>query len=192
MIMPVSTVRLYQIKVTLKHTKPPIWRRIQVLEDISLAKLHRVLQIVMGWYSCHLHQFIAGGRYYGVPDPDYDDFGTEMLDERKFRLCELLLQPKRRIRYEYDFGDGWDHELFLEKILSIAPGQRYPVCLAGAMACPLEDSGGPWGYYEKLEIIKNPDPDNIDHQQIVDWVPANFDPTAFDLNWVNAGLKRVR
>ena len=82
--------------------------------------------------------------------------------------------------------------MLFEKILPPDPNQRYPVCLDGALACPIEDSGGPWGYYEKLAILKNPDPDNIDHQEIVNWMSPDFDPGEFDLAAINAELRRLK
>lgn len=192
MILPVADIRIYQIKVTLNHTKPPIWRRIQVRGDVNFYKLHRVLQIAMGWTDSHLHQFVLGKkRFIGEPSDEFpSDF--EIINERKVKLQDIVTEPKKKLVYEYDFGDGWEHELVFEKILPADPNQRYPVCLDGALACPIEDSGGPWGYYEKLEIVKNPDPDNIDHQQIADWMPPDFDPTAFDLAASNAELRRLR
>jgi len=190
MIMPVSTIRIYQIKVALKHTRPAVWRRFQVREDVSFYTLHRVLQIVMGWGGHHLHQFVLGqNTFIAQPDPESPtDF--EVINERKVKLQDVITEPKRKLVYEYDFGDDWEHELVFEKILPADPHQRYPVCLDGAMACPPEDSGSPWGYYEKLKIMN--DPAHPEHAEIVDWMPENFDPEAFDLEWVNAELKRVK
>ncbi len=192
MIMPQSDVCIYQIKVTLSHTKPPIWRRFHVRGDVNFYKLHRVLQVVMGWTDSHLHQFVLGRKtFIGVPDQEFPS-DYDIINERKVKLQEVVPQPKKKLIYEYDFGDGWEHQLLFEKILPPDPDRRCPVCLAGAMACPIEDSGGPCGYYEKLEIVKNPDPNNIDHQDIVDWMPPDFDPSAFDLEAINAELRRLR
>jgi hypothetical protein len=192
MIMPAQGVHIYQIKVTLNHTKPPIWRRFQVRGDVSFYKLHRILQVVMGWTDSHLHQFVLGKKtFIGVPDQEFpSDFN--IINERKVTLQEIVTEAKTKLIYEYDFGDGWEHELAFEKILPADAAQRYPVCLAGALACPIEDCGGPWGYYEKLEILKNPDPNNPDHQDIIEWMPPGFDPTAFDMEAVNKELRRLR
>ena len=190
MIMPISDVRVYQVKVTLNHTNPPIWRRFQVRSDVNFYKLHRVLQVVMGWTDSHLHQFVLGKKtFIGQPNaefpPDY-----EIINERKVKLQDIITEPKKKLIYEYDFGDGWEHELVFEKILLADPGQRYPACLAGAMACPPEDSGSPWGYYDKLNIMQ--DPDHPEHDEIVEWMGEDFDPTAFDLDAINAELRRIR
>jgi len=180
-------VQIYQLKITLRESRPPIWRRFQVRSDVTLAKLHRVIQEVMGWLDGHLHQFIVGRISYGVPDPD-DLSG--MRDERKMRLDQILSVPGRRIVYEYDFGDGWEHEIVLEKILSPDPKARYPRCLDGARACPPEDSGGIYGYADFLEAIKNPD--HEEHEEMLEWIGGEFDAEAFDLKAVNQSLKSIR
>ena len=116
-----TDIPIYQIKVTLKHSKPPIWRRIQVRSDITLAQLHRILQAIMGWWDYHLHQFIVGETYFGKPDPDYEGF-FDMYDEREVRLDQIVAGEKFKFVYEYDFGDSWEHELLVEKILPPEPG----------------------------------------------------------------------
>jgi len=93
----------------------------------------------MGWSDCHLHQFIVGGTYYGMPDPDYD---FDVQDERKVKLNQIARGKGARFRYEYDFGDSWVHILQVEKVLSPEPGQQVPVCVKGKRACPPEDVGG--------------------------------------------------
>jgi hypothetical protein len=185
-----TTADIYQIKVTLKHSKPPIWRRIQVSGDISLGKLHRILQVVMGWSDSHLHQFVMHGVYFGEPHPDYRDMGWEMRDERRVKLNQIVQGEKSRLRYEYDFGDSWEHELMVEKILRPAPGVFYPVCLKGKRACPPEDVGGVWGYADFLEAIQYPDHPN--HEDMLEWIGGEFDPDAFDLEEVNETLRHVR
>jgi hypothetical protein len=180
---------IYQIKVTLRDSKPPIWRRVQVPGDVRLDQLHRILQIVMGWTDYHLHQFIVGGEYYGEPDPDYESWGTEMRDETRVRLEQIAPGEKSRFVYEYDFGDGWDHTLLVEKILPPEPGVDYPRCIKGKRACPPEDVGGIWGYYGFLETIA--DPDAPEHDDLLEWVGGEFDPEYFDLDEINAELKAM-
>jgi hypothetical protein len=138
---------IYQLKVTLKGSKPPIWRRFQVALDGTLADLHPILQRVLGWEDQHLHQFRVGRELFGVRDP-HDPFSADVIDERRVRLSEVLPAEKAKLRYEYDFGDSWDHELVLEKILPPDPAAELPRCLAGKRACPPEDCGGLWGYAE--------------------------------------------
>ena len=142
----------YQLKITLSDIRPPIWRRVVVSSATSLETLHLILQITMGWTNSHLHQFIIGKQRYGVPDPDFED---GMNDQACIKLNQLLKKEKDRIIYEYDFGDGWQHTVTLEKILPFEPKAVLPECIKGKRACPPEDVGGPWGYFDFLEAYSN-------------------------------------
>lgn len=152
---------IYEIKVTPKWSKRPIWRRIQVRGDTRLGKLHAVLQNAVGWSDEHLHEFEAGSIRYGQPDPDFPD---DTRQESNVRLDKIAGEGDT-IRYEYDFGDGWQHEFKLGKLLLPEPGVRYPCCLAGKRACRPEDCGGVPGYERMLEIIANHDDE--EHDEIV-------------------------
>ncbi len=188
MILPLkSDATVYQIKVTLKDTRPPIWRRFQVTGETRLSKLHDTVQVVMGWTNSHLHEFVIGDRHYGEPDEDSPD---ELIDERNVLVSQVVDQEGQTFGYDYDFGDDWNHELLVEKILPNEAGVRYPRCLEGARACPPEDSGGPWGYEEKLQILKNPAHPN--HREIATWMRKKFDAEAFDLSATNKALKSIR
>jgi len=181
--------QVYQLKVTLKGIKPPIWRRVRVPADINLKKLHRVIQKVMGWEDCHLHQFIIGESCYGEPDPDDSFFDMEMENEQKFRLSQVAPEEKGKFFYEYDLGDGWIHQIVVEKILPGAEGGDFPVCLAGKRACPPEDVGGPWGYASFLEAVQ--DPAHEDHEDMLEWAGEDFDPETFSPEAVNFALKAI-
>ena len=177
---------IYQFKVTLKESHPPIWRRIQV-RDCTLGELHEVLQIVMGWEDCHLHQFIVRGEYYGRPDPEDLHWDMEMEDEEKISISKIAKTGRKvRFIYEYDFGDSWQHEILLEKILEPEPNVAYPRCIEGARACPPEDVGGLWGYGDFLVAIS--DPNHEDHDERVEWVGGEFDPEKFSMDKVNKEL----
>jgi hypothetical protein len=180
---------IYQIKVTLEESKPPIWRRLLVRSDITLGDLHAIIQAAMGWWDYHLHQFIVGETYYGVPDPDYDDY-LEMHDEEEVTLAQVAPREGVKFRYEYDFGDGWLHQVLVEKVLPPEPGQSYPVCVKGRRACPPEDVGGMWGYQDFLEAIQ--DPNHEEHEEYLEWVGGEFDPEAFDLDGVNVALSDLQ
>ncbi|MGB8719543.1 MAG: plasmid pRiA4b ORF-3 family protein [Desulfobacterales bacterium] len=182
--MPKKPKKTYQLKVSLKGAKPPIWRRFMVDGAITLAELHDVLQIVMGWSDSHLHQFTVNGAAYGIPDPEFDSEGVR--DERKVGLAQVLQDEKDAIIYEYDFGDGWTHKIALEKILPFDAKATLPACIKAKGACPPEDVGGLWGYYELLETLK--DPKHPEHEENKEWVGEDFDPDAFDLEEVNAQL----
>jgi hypothetical protein len=178
---------VYQIKVTLDGSKPPIWRRIQVGSTTTLSKLHQILQTVMGWDDYHLHQYIIGGQYYG--DPTFDESGElGIINEKGKRLDQLVAQADSKFIYEYDFGDGWGHILIVEKIIEPEPGIRYPTCVKGKRACPPEDVGGMWGYGDYLEAIA--DPDHPEHEDMLEW-HGPFDPEAFDLGAINQELANL-
>lgn len=172
-------MKIHKIKITLKHIKPSIWRRIEVPADIRLGKLHDVIQIAMGWTDSHLHAFIVGHTQYGVPDPE---FGGDMNNERNVRLDSIVKEGGKLI-YEYDFGDGWVHEIKVEKVLDADPAVRYPRCTAGKRACPPEDCGGPYGYAELLQALK--DPSHPEHEDMLEWLGDEFDPEAFDPAEIN-------
>jgi hypothetical protein len=178
---------IYQIKVTLEGSEPPIWRSIQVPGHISLRKLHRILQAVMGWENCHLHEFIVGREHFGEPDPEY---GMEMQDDRKTRLYQVAPRNGDRLTYVYDLGDDWQHELMVEKISMPEPGRVYPILLGGERACPPEDCGGIGGYAYFLEAIQNAD--HEEHEEMMEWIGESFDPEAFDLDKINRKLKRIK
>lgn len=175
-----------QFKIVLKDVRPPVWRRFLVPEEITLYKLHCAIQDVMGWWDYHLHEFIRHGKRYGVPDPDFDWGGEPLLNDKRIRLSDLGLSLKDKMIYAYDFGDGWEHELLVEKILPPPEGIKKPVCLKGARSCPPEDCGGPWGYENLLEILK--DPEHEEYESMKTWLPEGFDSESFDLDLVNRML----
>jgi hypothetical protein len=180
--------QIYQIKVTLYNTHPPIWRRILVPGNTTLLKLHDILQIVMGWEDYHLHMFTIEGSIYG--DPADDEYGDRItLDEANYKLSQVIYGEGQRFTYEYDFGDGWDHTLLVEKIISPRDGIHYPLCLKGKRACPPEDVGGVWGYINFLEAIR--DPSHDEYEEYLAWVSGEFDPEAFNLEVVNAQLRSM-
>jgi hypothetical protein len=171
---------VYQFRITLLDTRPPVWRRIQV-KDCTLDKLHEHIQTAMGWTNSHLHHFRVGEQLYGDPDLMQENFEEmEYEDSTGTKLSAILPKTGRRFRfeYEYDFGDGWRHEVLFEGCLRAERGKRYPVCVEGARACPPEDVGGPWGYEEFLEALA--DPSHEQHEEFLEWAGGPFDPEAFD------------
>jgi len=185
---PRSKAPIYQIKVTLRGSKPPIWRRVQVRSDITLGRLHRILQTVMPWEEAHLHQFIVEGEYYGPHAPDIGF--VDIIDENSVMLAEIVTGERFRFLYEYDFGDSWEHFLLVEKILPPEEGVNYPICIKGRRACPPEDVGGIWGYYDFLEAIQ--DPNHPEHEDYMEWIGEDFGPNAFDLDAINEMLRILR
>ena len=170
---------VYRFKITLQGADPVIWRRIET-KDATLAQLHELIQTAMGWTNSHLHQFeIADARY---TDPrfmsgDFDGFGA--LDYSGVRIGDLVSRhgPRLRMDYEYDFGDGWRHEVTLETVTQSAPGAKYPRCTDGERACPPEDVGGVYGFVDYVEAITNPT--HGAHRELLEW-NGPFDPARFN------------
>ena len=187
---PAQTLGLLdQFKITLLDIKPAIWRRIQV-PDCTLADLHEYIQAAFGWWNYHLHQFEIDGVSYGPPEPDGMDFGLEMEDESEVVLSTLLPKAKRKARwvYEYDFGDGWRHEVLFEGHPPLEEGQKYPMCVEGERACPPEDCGGPWGYVDYLAALA--DPEHEQHEELLEW-RGPFDPEGFDAKRATKEMRKA-
>jgi hypothetical protein len=172
---------VYQLKVTLIDSQPPIWRRVQVESGVTLDRLHHTLQVVMGWTNSHMHGFRVPQR--AQPRARQRLLPIESADEKATRLGDVLRRPKDWCIYDYDFGDGWEHQLLLEKVLARSPSERYPTVLAGRGACPPEDVGGVPGYYHFLQVMN--DPKHPEHEDMMEWAGGSFDPTAFDAYEIN-------
>lgn len=182
--------KIYPFHIILIDTDPLIWRRFQVPSDITFRKLHEVIQNVMGWTSSHLYQFEKGKNR--VEDPiEAEDIMPSPYEtmSNETKLSEYLKDEEGAIiEYTYDFGDGWEHLIKLEKVLEKEKGKKYPNCLDGEMNCPPEDCGGALRYCELVKIIQNPD--HEEHKEITNWLGANFDPTRFDVERVNKQLTK--
>jgi len=185
----ISSTEIYQIKVTLLRTAPPIWRRLLVPSDFTLSSMHDLLQLAMGWTDSHLHEFLFRGKRYGSTSPDVGV--TEAIDERKVRLNQLLSRVGAKIVYTYDFGDGWEHGIVLEKGLPVEPNMAYPLCSGGRGACPPEDCGGLGGFYNLLEALQNPR--HPQREELLEWLGEDFDPEKFSSEEINRILHgRIR
>lgn len=178
---------VYQLKISLKYSKPPIWRRVLVPAGMELEALHEVIQAVFGWTNSHLHQFIDGRTFY-QPGAENDGLmGMRNEDSAGVRVQDLLRREKDKLVYEYDFGDSWEHVVLLEKILPHDPAQSLPVCIKGKRACPPEDCGGIPGYYHLLELLNGPECE--EKEELLDWIGAPMDPEAFDLEEIDARIR---
>jgi len=177
---------IYQIKVTLLGTKPPIWRRLLVPARFTLEDLHGVLQAAMGWGDGHLHEFKIDGKLFG--QPDMDDMGLPpVASERKARLFSVLGGAGAKAVYTYDFGDDWEHAIVVEKVLAPDPNLRYPLCTGGKRRGPPEDCGGVPGFYNLLEALA--DPGHQEHDEMLEWVGGPFDPEDFSVEEINSRLE---
>src|SRR4030042_2123080 len=168
-----SEPQIYLLKISLRDTE--IWRRFLVRSDILLPELHQIIQTVMGWTNSHLNQFITDGRFYGIPD----EFGElETVNYRKIKLNKVISGKGNKFIYEYDFGDGWEHEIEVEKVIPAEKGKYSPVCLEGEKACPPEDCGSTPGYEEILKALK--DKKNPEYEELLEWVGDDYDPEYFN------------
>jgi hypothetical protein len=183
-------VEVYQFKVTLLGIQPPIWRRILV-GDCTLDVLHEHIQTAMGWTNSHLNHFRIDETLYGDPmlmQETFEEIGYR--DSTTTRLSELVPRSGEafRFEYEYDFGDGWLHEVLFEGRRPAEPGKQYPLCEEGERACPPEDVGGVWGYTDFLEAIT--DPKNERYREMREWIGRKFDPEAFSPSAATRRMKR--
>ncbi len=178
---------VHQIRMTLNGIRPRILRRLLVKSDSNLHRLHRTLQVAMGWLNSHLYEFEVDGNDYGEPHPDYE--GT-MLNSRTTKLSRIAPVAATRFTYRYGFGDDWEHEIVVGKILPVPKGVQYPICLAGKRACPPEGCGGIAGYADFLAAIRNPR--RPEHKSMLDWIGGQFHPEAFDIEGVSVALRHFR
>lgn len=180
------TGTVHQLKVSLNGARPPIWRRVLVPSGITLAELHAVIQVAMGWYDDHLHEFEIGGVRYG--QSDLGEWGPAPRNEATVKL-ERIAPTGSRFTYTYDFGDSWEHTIDVEKVVDRERDKTYPSCVTGRRACPPEDCGGIWGYAELIEVVG--DPTHDEHEEMLDWLGGGFDPDQFDARTVNERLARL-
>ena len=181
-----STDVIVQINVKLLGvSKPPVWRRLQLRADTRLDHLHEMIVAAFGWQDYHMHVFASGPDEFGVPDPELG-----FADERRVSLGELIGGVGDQLRYTYDFGDDWQHEIVVEDLLDADPEIHYPILVAAKGACPPEDCGGPWGYAELKEILA--DASHEQHQQMLDWLglenSSAFDPDAVTTDQIEQEL----
>jgi hypothetical protein len=174
---------MYQFDIRLLGSDPPIWRRILVPDQMTLSGLHHLIQVVMGWEHSHMHEFCVNSIRYGEPDPN----DTTLRNNHRVRLRDILREKDARFLYLYDYGDGWQHLVTVEDILTqLDLESMNPRCLDGARACPPEDSGGIGGYAHILEVLQ--DEQHQEYQSRLTWVGPHFDPECFSVQAINSAL----
>ncbi len=189
---------VYQLKVTLQHVKPAVWRRIQIPEIYTFWDLHVAITDCMPWADYHLHMFQAQDPTFqekhdiGIPPEDVTGW---MDDETTLPGWAVNIAPyftfsRPKVRYLYDFGDGWEQTVRLEKILPREKDVNYPRCTGGRRACPPEDCGGPWGYAELLKALNDPKAER--HEALLAWVGGSFDPDAFAIDAIQFDNPELR
>jgi len=179
-----SADTIARLKITLDDVRPAVLRRIEVPFDIRLDRLHLAIQAAMGWTNTHLYEIRARDVGWSTPDADAD-WSNDFLDARKARLGDVLEDlGTKTLKYLYDFGDGWEHTIKIERLTDPEPGMVYPRLTEVSGRCPPEDCGGPWGYAELIEAIK--DPKHERHDELTEWIGDDFDPHADQAEWLTA------
>jgi hypothetical protein len=180
---------IYQIKVDLRGAEPPIWRRLEVPADITLARLHLVIQVAFGWDNSHLHAFETSKGRFGIADRELGQRAGSSVT-----LAQVAPKARSKILYTYDFGDDWEHDIVVEKVFNPTGTINYPRCTDGSRAAPPDDCGGIWGYARLLDVLE--DPSHPDHEDQLEWMglddPAEFDPDTFDPAAITTALSRLR
>jgi len=178
---------IIQLKITLKETKPPVWRRILVHKDTTFFELHHIIQITMGWFNYHLFEFDINRNKIGEPNKEFDFFdGVDVIESSTVTLDSMIKSLKQNFSYEYDFGDGWQHQISVEKFLPIDSSINYPICLKGKLSCPPEDCGGIGGYYQMLNVLD--DKNHPEHEEMIEWLGGEYDSEYFDKDEANDEL----
>ena len=175
-------------RIALQYVEPGVWRRFRFPAHLTLDRLHRAVQIVMGWEDEHLYEFSRGKERYGVPDRESRMFGVQTENAKKVTVASLNLRRRSPLHYLYDFGDSWEHELRVEDVLTAPDDLPAVWCLEGARACPPEDCGSVPGYEELVRILR--DPSDPEYESMVEWCGGDYDPEAFHLGMVNERLRR--
>ena len=184
MIEPVARVR-----IKLRRVRPTVWRRVDVPILYTLAELHDIIQVVMGWRNSHLHEFKIDGVSFSAPDPAGDPGDGETGDARSIALKTVVDRGYRRFEYLYDFGDGWEHEVIVEDVRDGEAGIDYPGFVGGARRCPPENVGGPPGFKRFLEAML--DPAHEEHREMTRWYGKAYDPADIDEGLVRTRLENV-
>jgi hypothetical protein len=196
-----SATQTAQLKITLRYLQPFIWRRVLVPHDITLPRLHMIIQVVMRWTNSHLHNFETKTATYETIFDDDDDFDLgsfpgmlKKLDETKHRLCDLLAKPKAKCGYTYDFGDNWEIDIVLEKLIPAGKRPAHAEVIDGKNASPPDDCGGIPGYCDLVEILA--DPKHPEHKERREWLGLKkgekFDPAHYDIASSNAAVRALK
>ena len=177
---------VYTLKISLRGAKPPIWRRLEVPGEMTLATLHAAIQIAFEWGGYHLYEFTVADESYSDPS-----FELDVDSDRRVTLARVAARAPSRFEYLYDFGDSWEHEILVEKIGPPEEGVRYPRCIKGKRAAPPDDVGGVWGYEAMVEALG--DPNHPEYESYMEWLGIEdaFDAERFDMEAINEALARL-
>ncbi len=168
---------IHTLKVTLRDVSPPVWRLLEIPSEMTLGDLSGALEWAMGWEGYHLHVFTADGTAYWPRGNDdrFDDYE----DETRHQVGDVLPRSGMTMKWEYDMGDSWSHEIVVQSIAPASPGVTLPHCIDGSGACPPEDCGGAWGYADLVDAVG--DADHPRHGEAVETLGEGYDPSHFRL-----------
>jgi hypothetical protein len=178
--------RLLQFRLSVKNVQPEIWRKLLVSSDVTLEKLHSILQVLMGWHDRHLYAFVINEKRYSSP---IEDDGTKLDNSIRTKLSSIITANTTVITYEYDFRAGWEIELHGETKEDDLQPTQFAECIEGSRHGPVEESGGCRDYMEKAKIYANPQHKRYD--EVRHWIGPRFDPEAFDIRQTNEKLKKI-
>ena len=184
----------YIIKVTIKNTHPPVWRRLQIPAGITFHELNAIIQLAFNWSGYHLYSFEIGNLLIEIPDDIFDDFDYKVINSKRTKV-DKYFDEIEKLEYTYDFGDNWIHDIQIENVVESEEKFKNPVCLKAKMASLPEDCGGPWGYEDLLDVINNPKDER--YQDMKDWLEQGYsvwydDRTYVDLNRINRELEAYK
>ena len=183
-------IEAIRLRVNLDDTNPLIWRVLLVPKDITFYKLHHTIQIAMGWTNSHLFEFKLEGYRVGEIYDNLDGLDEGLIiNARETKLSDLIDKENETFQYEYDFGDGWEHSIIIEKNEFLEDSHQLPFCISGELKCPPEDCGGIPGFYNLLKILS--DKKHEEYKETKFWVGGKFDTLEFDLLKINKQLKKI-
>ncbi|MCF7912060.1 MAG: plasmid pRiA4b ORF-3 family protein [Candidatus Cloacimonetes bacterium] len=191
--------KLLLLRIKLEYIRPFIVRKVVVRNTISFADLHDIIQITMGWENEHLYSFSKGNIYIDDDhgDDEKDDFFNLFPSRNKYLsasnnpIARFLNEPKDKVKYEYDFGDSWLHQISVSKVLENDPRLIHPVCKKASRACPPEDCGGVYGYYRILNALNSEEKDE-DDESYLEWVGEDYNPEFTDIDIINSWLRKIK
>lgn len=184
----------YIIKVTIKNTHPPVWRRLQIPAGITFHELNAIIQLAFNWSGYHLYSFEIGNLLIEIPDDIFDDFDYKVINSKRIKV-DKYFDEIEKLEYTYDFGDNWIHNIQIENVVESEEKFKNPVCLKAKMASLPEDCGGPWGYEDLLDVINNPKDER--YKDMKDWLEQGYsvwydDRTYVDLIRINRELEAYK
>jgi hypothetical protein len=186
----VSDKESYVFDIEIMNIEPRIWRRLEIPASTTLDQLAYIILVMFGWDGGHLHEFTIGKKDYGMKETD--EYGTDLIDEKDVKLSEFGPAALKRFRFDYDFGDGWQHDIKLKSSGTLKGSEPYPVCTGGARHAPPDDCGAEPGYYKILEALKNKADPTEEQKELLVWLGDNYDPEEFNVMEINAEIKNPK